>query len=159
MLKLYKVIDGMLHYHEAWVNGSELIEHWGIAGEQGETRTYAVDRSKSDDDNVRAALKERAEYGYQPIDPEGQHTLLIEYLVVGMGTKADLAKRHRLEDRMNDTLGWTGLGNCDGGSIGSGSMEVCCYVVDFDLAKRAIAKDLENTEFADYSRIYDENAV
>lgn len=58
---------------------------------------------------------------------------------------------------MNETLGWTGLGNCDGGSIGSGAMEVCCFVVDFDTAKSVIESDLEGTEFAGFSRIYDEN--
>jgi hypothetical protein len=61
--------------------------------------------------------------------------LLVEYPIDGMGTGDDLKKRHRLEDRMNETLGWTGLGMCDGGSIGSGSMEVCNYVVDFEVAK------------------------
>jgi hypothetical protein len=60
---------------------------------------------------------------------------------------------------MNETLGWTGLGNCDGGSIGSGTMEVCCFVVDFKIAKRVVEKDLKNTKFADYSRICDERAA
>ena len=83
---------------------------------------------------------------------------MVEYAVGGMGTKADLEKRHRLEDRMNETLGWTGLGACDGGSIGSGTMEVCNFVVDFDLAKKVIVEDLSGTEFANYTRIYDENA-
>jgi len=58
---------------------------------------------------------------------------------------------------MNETLGWTGLGNCDGGNIGSGTMEVCCFVVDFELAKKVIEIDLKNTEFADYTRIYNED--
>ena len=58
---------------------------------------------------------------------------------------------------MNETLGWTGLGDCDGGSIGSGTMEVCCYVADFDIAKRAIEADLRDTEFGDYTRIYRED--
>ena len=48
---------------------------------------------------------------------------------------------------MNETLGWTGLGHTDGGSIGSGSMEVGCIVVDFDVAKKVIIEDLKNTEF------------
>jgi hypothetical protein len=70
----------------------------------------------------------------------------------------DLEKRTRLQSRMNKTLGWTGLGHCDGGSIGSGTMEVCCMVVDFVIAKEVIAKDLINTEFSDYLTIFDENA-
>jgi hypothetical protein len=75
-----------------------------------------------------------------------------------MGTPADLEKRHKLEDRLNETLGWTGIGHCDGGSIGSGTMEACCLVVDFEAAKRVIEADLPGTEFADFSRIYVEKA-
>ena len=59
---------------------------------------------------------------------------------------------------MNETLGWAGLGHCDGGSIGSDTMEVCCFVVDFDIAKSVIEADLQGTEFADFTRIYDEGA-
>jgi len=93
-----------------------------------------------------------------PVDPEDHFTLLIEYADDGMGSGEDVDKRHRLEDRMNETLGWTGLGACDGGSIGSGTMEVCNYVVDSELAQKVIAADLKDTEFSNYTRIYDENA-
>lgn len=55
---------------------------------------------------------------------------------------------------MDETLGWTGLGHCDGGSIGSGTMEVAVVVVDVDLAKRVIAADLRGPPFQDYTRIY-----
>jgi len=65
-----------------------------------------------------------------------------------MGTPDDLEKRTRLQSRMDQTIGWTGLGHCDGGSIGSGTMEVCCFVVDFEVARQVIEKDLTNTEFS-----------
>ena len=55
-------------------------------------------------------------------------------------------------------MGWTGLGHCDGGSIGSGAMEACCFVVDFEIAKRVVAAALSDTPFADFTRIYDEEA-
>jgi len=80
----------------------------------------------------------------------------IEYSIDGMGSSSDLDKRHALEDRMNEMLGWVGVGHCDGGSIGSGTMEACCMVVDAEIAMRAIADDLKGTQFADYSRIYEE---
>jgi len=38
-------------------------------------------------------------------------------------------------------------------------MEVCCYVVDFDIAKSVIEADLRDTEFGDYTRIYREDEV
>jgi hypothetical protein len=94
--------------------------------------------------------------GFRPVDIDDHCTLLIEYTVDGMGAKDDVEKRHRLESRMSETLGWTGLGTCDGGSIGSGSMEVCTFVVDFALAKAVIEKDLAGTEFENFTRIFDE---
>ncbi len=68
-----------------------------------------------------------------------------------MGTDEDIEKRFRLQDMMDELLGWNGLGHCDGGSTGSGTMEVCCFVVDYNIAKEIIG-----TEFEDYSRIYKE---
>ena len=37
-------------------------------------------------------------------------------------------------------------------------MEVCNFVVDFEVAKEVVAADLAETEFSDYKRIFDENA-
>jgi hypothetical protein len=37
-------------------------------------------------------------------------------------------------------------------------MEVCCYVVDFEIARSVIEADLSGTEFGNYTRIFDENA-
>ncbi len=157
MLKLYKRIKRVLHYHEAWVSGSKLTEHWGIVGEQGESREHKRNKKLAAEADIERVLAAPLAAGYEPIDAEDQTILLIEYPVEGMGTTKDLDKRHALEDRMNETLGWTGLGNCDGGSMGSGTMEVCCYVVDFEVTKRVIENDLKGTEFGDYTRIYDES--
>ncbi|WP_396271168.1 hypothetical protein [Ideonella sp.] len=158
MLKLYKRIGDVLHYHEAWANDAEVIEHWGSVGARGQLREHPLQKGQSAEEAVESLLQPRLLEGYLPIAEEDHATLLIEYPVAHMGTNQDLDKRHALEDRMNETLGWTGLGACDGGSIGSGTMEVCCFVVDFEVAQRVIAEDLKETEFGDYSRIYDENA-
>ncbi len=156
MLKLYKRVDGVLYYHEAWLNGKTVYEHWGIAGERGDTKEHPLPKDKDDEDAILDVLTSAAKAGYQPIDMEDHATLLIEYAVDGMGTGEDVDKRHALEDRMSEMLGWTGLGVCDGGSIGSGTIEVCCYVADFDLAKRVIVDDLAATEFSNFTRIYNE---
>lgn len=158
MIKLYKRINGVLHYHEAWSGDGEIIEHWGISGERGETKTHKLPKNANENAAVAAVLENAAADGYVTVDEIGETTLLIEYPVNGFGTPQDLQKRHALEDRMNETLGWTGLGHCDGGSIGSGTMEVCCFVADFEVAKRVIEADLAGTEFGDYTRIYDEDA-
>jgi hypothetical protein len=160
MIKLYKSIDGALHYWETWeVGDGSAIIHWGVVGEKGQSEQIDGGSSESADGKIRNLVEQRLAEGYSEVHEGDLCTLLIEYAVDGMGTTEDIDKRHRLEDRMNETLGWTGLGHCDGGSIGSGTMEVCCFVVDFGTAESVIEKDLEGTEFENFTRIYDENDV
>jgi hypothetical protein len=159
MLKLYRFTNDKKEYWETWDNddGSHTV-HWGELGTQGESRTVKSTLLKKAEAIVQKEIDGVVSRGYRPIDDKDHITLLIEYAVDGTGTGADVEKRHRLEKRMNETLGWTGLGACDGGSIGSGTMEVCNYVVDFEIAKSVIEKDLTDTEFSNFTRIFDENA-
>ena len=157
MIKLYRRAgDKVVAYHEAWCSETEIVEHWGPLGETGESNTHARDAALEEGADLERVLAPAREQGFNEIDGADHVVCLVEYLIDGMGSPEDLAKRHALEDRLNETLGWTGLGACDGGSIGSGTMEVCSFVVDFGLAQRVIAEDLAGTEFADYHRIYDE---
>ena len=157
-MKLYRRENGVIAaYHEAWFYGSEIIEHWGPVGERGETRQHPRDESLSNEEALKEVLADALRDGYEQIGVEEHAVLLIEFSIDGMGTDDDLSKRYALQDRMNETLGWTGVGSCDGGSTGSGTMEVCCFVVDVETAKRVVAEDLQGTRFADYTRIYEEN--
>lgn len=155
MLKLYKRTGDALRYHEAWAHDGIITEHWGVVGEQGQTREHKVPQGKGDGDAISDVLRSAADDGFCPI--ENMAVLLIEYAINVFGTEHELEKRYALQDRMDETLGWTGLGHCDGGSSGSGTMEVCCLVVDFDIAKRVVVADLKGTEFGDYTRIYRED--
>jgi hypothetical protein len=157
MQKLYKRVNGVLRYHEAWAHGGKIIEHWGVVGDRGESATHKRPKKVDEEAAVAEILKGAVANGYVPVEEIGESTLLIEYRVDGFGTPKDLEKRHAIEDRMNETLGWTGLGNCDGGSIGSGTMEVCCFVADFEVAKRVIESDLAGSQFGDFTRIYRED--
>ena len=160
MLKLYRMSESSKEYWETWEESKDChLVHWGILGTRGDTKTVKSGFLRSATSAIQAEINGLVAGGFRPIAPEDHAILMIEYSVDGMGSGADLEKRHRLEQRMNETLGWTGLGACDGGSIGSGSMEVCNFVVDFDVAKEVIEKDLEGTEFADFVRIYDERTL
>ena len=158
MLKLYKFTDDKKEYWETWDNDGSHTVHWGVLGTRGESKTVKSSFFKKAEDIIQKEIDGLISQGYRPINDEDHITLLIEYAVDGMGTKEDVEKRHRLEERMNEALGWTGLGACDGGSIGSGTMEVCNFVVDFDIAKSVIENELAGTEFSNYTRIFDENA-
>lgn len=157
MLKLYKRIENTLLYHAAWMGRVSITEHWGIVGERGETRDHKRNKRLEEKHQLEQVLGKARAAGFRPIEVEDQTKLLIEYAVEGMGTHTDLKKREALQDRLDDVLGWSGLGTCDGGSMGSGTMETCCHVVNFEVAKRVIEEDLRETEFGDYTRIYDES--
>jgi hypothetical protein len=156
MIKLYKSIDGQLHYHEAWTGDGVILEHWGKVGEKGEQREHKVPRGRQAVAVLEDVLLDIREDDYAEIDDADRVELVIEYRVEGKGSAEDLDKRSALQDRMDEVLGWTGLGYCDGGSIGSGTMAVECFVVDFAIAKSVIESDLQGTTFGDYSRIYEE---
>ncbi len=160
MIKLYRrTTPGTLEYWETWDKGDgTYVVHTGVVGDRGTSGEISSSLFSAASKKIDKEISARKAEGFDELDPEDEFTLLVEYPVDGFGTEEDLDKRYRLEDRLNETLGWTGLGKCDGGSIGSGTMEVCAYVVDFEIAKAVIEKDLAGTEFANYSRIYDENA-
>lgn len=160
MLKLYRLLPSKKEYWETWEQspGQHLV-HWGELGTRGSTETVRSGITVSATDIIQKEIHELVAQGYAPVEDDEHAILMIEYPVEGMGTPIDLEKRNALEARLNETLGWTGMGNCDGGSIGSGTMEVCNFVVDFEVAKQVIEMDLAGTEFANYSRIYDERTI
>lgn len=68
-------------------------------------------------------------------------------------TSNKLTKLHRLGDHLDYLLFYTGLGAFDGNGFGFGKMDVSVTVVDFEIAKRVIAADLEDTVFGNYLSI------
>ena|SRR5437868_13078555 len=158
MLKLYKQVDNELHYWETWDKDEKTgIVHWGIVGQTGQDKEIKSGLFSNFRKEIQKEVDKKIADGYDEIDDDNLFTLLIEFQVDGVGTPEDVEKRTRLQNKMDELLGWTGLGHCDGGSIGSGTMEVCCFVVDFDIAKKVIELELKDTEFVDYKRIFDEN--
>ena len=150
MIKLYKLQNGTMQYWETWENNGIYTIHSGEIGNKGNSIEIKDEFMKSARKVVEKEMEKQKTEGFSEIPDDDLKRLLIEYKIEGMGNEADLEKRHKLEDRMNETLGWTGLGNCDGGSIGSGTMEVCCLVVDFEKAKRIVEEDLTGTEFSNF---------
>ena len=160
MLKLYRFSTSAKEYWETWEAKSGIhTVHWGELGTRGSSKEIKSSFLNNATKVIQKEIDGLITQGFAPIDADEHAILMIEFAVDGFGSAADLDKRHRLEERMNETLGWTGLGACDGGSIGSGTMEVCNFVVDFDVARKVIEDDLAGTEFGDYSRIYDERAL
>jgi hypothetical protein len=146
-----------MEYWETWKRGAVHTVHWGRIGERGSTKEERGSLFRSAARLVAPQIAAKKAEGFREIPDDDHHVVLIEYAIIGMGTPEDLEKRHRLQERIDQTLGRTGLGHCDGGSIGSGTMEVCCMVVDFAIAARVIEADLRGTEFSNFTRIFRED--
>jgi predicted DNA-binding WGR domain protein len=158
MVKLYKQIDNQLYYWETWDNDdNSATVHWGVVGQRGQGKEVKSGLFSDFRKEVQKEINRKINEGYSEFEDDKVSFLEIEYVVNGFGTEQDLDKRHRLEERMDEVLGWTGLGHCNGGSIGSGTMEVGCIVVDFEIAKKVIVENLEGTEFENYTRIFKMN--
>jgi len=151
--KLYRHDGEALHYHEAWASDGEITEHWGLCGFEGDSLRHPYD-SLAAGEKIMKAIKTRArQAGFSSLPPSRHRQLVIELPVDGFGTARDIDTRHKLEDHFNNRLGWLGLGHVDGGSTGSGSMEIFCIVPDFDIARTAVLTELAKLEVVD-ARLY-----
>ncbi len=152
--KLYKRGAEGLHYHEAWAHEGEITEHWGVCGEEGDTLAHAYD-DLATGEKIMDALKRKArQAGFSSLARSKHRQLVVEIPIDGFGTEDDLDARHKIEDYLNRGLGWMGLGHVDGGSTGSGSMEVFCIVPDIKVAKEAVAVGLARLGI-DNARLYE----
>ena len=158
LFKLYaKVVDGRRRYREAWLDDDlTVVEHWGICGERGESASHGHESAPSARERYQALKKAARAEGYRPIPLSRHAKLTVEFSLSDSDWSADLDRRHELESELDQLVGWLGLGHMDGGSIGSGTMEVMCYVVDFKIAKAAVESYLRSSAFSDYSRIFRE---
>ena len=134
--------------------GNAVIEHWGLLGKRGEVREHSADPDLNDVENLEHVLAEPRANGFEPFPPDDHVTVVVEYPLKSRNSANDLARRHGVEDRVNELLGWTGLGVCDGGSIGSGTMEIFCIVVDAEVAMDVLRRNLTGAMTGGHSRIH-----
>lgn len=153
VLKLFKKINRVWHYHEAWVDGTEIGEHWGKVGEKGKSARHRRDKRLSIEANLKKVLEAAFSRGFEELRAELWQKVTIVYSISGLGSSKELEKRHKLESKLSDLTGKYGLGNFVGGSTGMDTMEVTCHVVSFRIAKRIIQAELSGSVFADYVKI------
>lgn len=145
MLKLYKrVADGIL-YWEAWEDSGKITTHWGRLGEIGETKEIRVAANENAERVIQRECKPQLADGFDQMEPSA--ALVIQYKIDGWGSPGDLETRYLIENLMNECLGWTGNGHCDGGDIGSGSINIYSFVIDATLAAATAKAALEEAKF------------
>ena len=147
MLKLYRATGQGTEYWEAWATAKEMTIHWGKLGEEGENQEIPIKPGINPNNAIKSEAKPIRAAGFKPLKPEQLRSIVIQYKIEGHGSTADLGKRVAVEELMNERLGWTGLGHCDGGDIGSGTMNIFCYVADAKIAESVIVREQEARGF------------
>lgn len=145
MLKLYKQTDDEIRYWEAWDtgNGSVMI-HWGVLGDTGRSKELGVENASAAVVIERESVAARAD-GFQEIDMDDHSQVIVQFKTKdAWGDTDDLDRRYELEDLLNECLGWTGNGHCDGGDIGSGTINAYSFVVDPRIAAETIVQTLKD---------------
>jgi len=150
MYKLYKRGDA-LEFHEVWEEDGIVVERFGEVGEAGEVRTHAIPPGVDEDQVMEALLRPVATRGFEEIDARDLIRLHVELGRSGQGEAVDLKRRHKLEDHLDDLLGETGLGHCDGGEFAPDSMAAFCFVVDERIAREVIESEME--AWPDFTRV------
>lgn len=75
--------------------------------------------------------------------------IVIQYRIEGLGSSRDLDKGIATENLMNECLGWSGLGRCDGHDIGTGTLNIFCDVIDAMVAEDIVIHCLQQNSQLD----------
>jgi hypothetical protein len=77
LFKLYKRIDGRLHYREGWIGDHNVVtEHWGACGERGARRAHGSDSASAARKKYDAIEAETRDMGFRRI-PRSRHATLV----------------------------------------------------------------------------------
>ena len=160
MFRLFKRDENgtIAAYHEVWVElkPRRIVEHWGMVGTRGDTDAHRIKLFRSLEQQIADLLDPARALGFSEIDQAAYQTLIVGYEIGAAWQGDDEEKIRAAEDALTETLGWTGLGSCEGATVSDAMIEYTCRVLDTDLATARIREQMTDTEFEDYSRIYQE---
>ena len=135
---LLGTVEGESHYHDCFVFGTPrmLYDHRGKLGEVGTQTSTPASVDGWLQYLMLPVLKPSYDRGYRLV-PKSRYKDLTLVFETDESEK-DLALRHAMEESLDELLGRTCLGSVDGGSIGSGTMEIFCEVIEPKLAEAKI---------------------
>lgn len=145
IVKLYKETDGAIHYFEMWIDEDEtLTSHEGILGEIGETESFGAPEKNEDSLPPRIAMSKAIQtylnLGYT------EDITWTEIIVQVAAKASDKELTETIEAMLNNCLGWTGNGHCDGSNTDNKLSTFFCYVVDKVIAVETIVEAFEEED-------------
>ena len=153
MIKLIKQEENETIYWEVWQDGRTLTIHYGTVGDTGETEDLKLPMFQRAEKVMDELAEEKVNEGFEYLEEDELIEIVVQYSYKDDEMQTALKLRHSVEDLMNECLGWTGNGSCDGGDIGSGTANIFNYVVDVGKATRTIIEELKNNNLLQGAKI------
>ncbi len=136
----------VIEYWDARLEGRRVTVHTGPVGEPDSARVSSPLSGETPVAHLEGLRTEAEANGFRELPDDALVHLQIQWQVHGWGNTSDLDFRHQAEDDLDACLKWTGNGSCDGGDIGSGTINVFCFVVVVPAAIQSILGALEAAE-------------
>lgn len=140
-------------YWEVWEDDKTLQVHYGLVGNTGNTEEVKLNFFEKAEKVMEKLAEEKLNEGYEHLDEEELIELVVQHPYVEAQMEEALERRHIVEHLMNECLGWTGNGFCDGGDIGSGTTNVVNYVINVKKALKTITKELSDNNLLNKVKI------
>jgi len=143
VFKLYKK-DETGHvraYYEVWAEPARrrIIEHWGAVGEPGETEVHRIWFFGSLEAQFEKIIAPARAQGFEEL-PRGD----FQTLIVRATSAEDISdEADDFADRLNEVMGWNGLGICQSVKPDGHGILAECDTVDLVLCERVLADTFE----------------
>ncbi len=154
MIKLVKQEKDKMLYWEVWGEDEKtLIIHCGCVGDTGEMYEIELYPFQRVEKEMKELADEQLAGGYKKLDEEELIEFVLQYDYTDDQLEEALEKRHQVQEIMDEALGWSGNGQCDGGDIGSGTINIFTFVIDVDKALQTTLEELKNQRLLDGVKI------
>ncbi|WP_088292303.1 hypothetical protein [Bacillus mycoides] len=150
MIKLIKQEKDKILYWEVWEEDEKtLIVHCGCVGDTGEMYEIELYPFQRVEKEMKELADEQLAGGYKELDEEELIEFVLQYEYTDDQLEEALEKRQQVQEIMDEVLGWSGNGHCDGGDIGSGTINIFTFVIDVDKALETTLDELGNQQLLD----------
>ncbi|HHB2056950.1 TPA: hypothetical protein ACOQ4A_005370, partial [Bacillus cereus] len=142
MIKLVKQEKDKLLFGEIWKEAEKtLIVHCGCVGDTGEMYEIELYPFQRVEKEMKELADEQLADGYKVLDEEELIEFVLQYDYTENQLEEVLEKRNQVQEIMDEALGWSGNGHCDGRDIGSGTINIFNFVIDVDKALKTILNE------------------
>jgi hypothetical protein len=111
MLKLYKRMPDHVAYWETWDKEGQTCVHIGRVGQHGNSLWFPPEQREALAARLERDIAKLREQGYAELAPSDLAKFVLRY-EVSTGATIDAARQQRLEDLLDESLGWTANGQC-----------------------------------------------